>query len=191
MRKHEVGRPMRGVGRVAVAVMAAVLLAGCGAVDDDGAAGKGAPAGKRDDLTSRQAVEKDIRAAVAAGDFGRAEYGEGFSEGRRAVCELSVTIRTADKPDRGPVDAAAAEMKARRWKREGEVWRDGSGQGSSFEKDGWTVSLIAGTASADSITAELPTARKTAEEGEVDDFSGVSFYGFRKGCGAVTPSPAP
>lgn len=130
-------------------------------------------------------MQGDIRAAVAAGDFGRVRFGEGVSEGRRRDCEFSATVVTPDRPAEKPLKEVVAALKALRWKQSGNIG-DEKGEGWLFEKGSWTVDLLAGT---------VPTADTGAvpseQDAEVKAVHGLQFRGYRRGCGATTPSPAP
>lgn len=177
---------MRGAGQVAVGAVLTSVLVGCGAGAGGDADGSAAPAVEAEPaMMSRSAVQGDIRAAVATGDFGRVRFGEGIYEGRRRDCEFSATVVTPHRPAEKPLKEVVAALKALRWKQSGNIG-DENVEGWLFEKGSWTVDLLAGTVPTPD-TGAVPSEQGT----EVKAVNGLQFRGLRRGCGATTPSPAP
>ncbi|MFJ4789555.1 hypothetical protein [Streptomyces sp. NPDC088794] len=181
---------MRGVGTVlstAVTVVVAVALAGCGGGDGDGGGGsKGkasaVDAGER--TVTVAAVQGDVRAAVAAGGFGRPAFADERSATmRRHPCQVAARVRTHTAPDRKAAERVVAELTDRGWTAE-EPFVDESGIAWALDRDGWTLSVIAGDAYPQEMWAALPP-----EDGD-GGFEGVAFFGFGNcGLGTATPTP--
>ncbi len=183
---------MRGVGAAVAACLAAGALTGCGGGQSGGAAAEsgasGGPAAAADEVTvTPAAVRGDLRAAAAAGGFGRPRFVDNEAVERMGPCYVLAQVRTTAKPDRKAVAEVVAALKARGW---GEVARtsESAGDGWGLEKAGWTLSVLAGAMSKEQILAARPDAGP--EEG-VEAFSGLYLDGFALDCGSASTTPAP
>ncbi|WAU79926.1 hypothetical protein O1Q96_09325 [Streptomyces sp. Qhu-G9] len=110
---------MRAVALTAGAVVAAVLLTGCGGGTDDGA-GSESPRPKESSTSaspakemrlSRATVQRNVRVAVAAGGFD----GVDDRNGEPARCRLIVGVRTNGEPKPAAVSKVVADLKSRGW----------------------------------------------------------------------------
>ncbi|MGW3283088.1 hypothetical protein ACWDR3_00410 [Streptomyces sp. NPDC001002] len=184
---------MRGVGTVlsaAVTVVGVVALAGCGG----GGGGSAEPteskvsvAGADERTVTVSAVQGDVRAAVAAGGFGRPAFADERSATmRRHPCQVAARVRTHTAPDRKAVERVVAELKDRGWTAD-EPFADESGIGWGLDRDDWTLSVEAGETYSQEMWAALPP-----EEADMDgEFNWVVIFGFGGDCGLGTVTPTP
>ncbi|MGX1907546.1 hypothetical protein ACWIID_01570 [Streptomyces phaeochromogenes] len=100
------------------AVMAAVLLAGCGGGTGDGGSKSPGPKGSSASATSaketrlsRGTVRRNVRAAAAAGGFDRVVDRAGTSAG----CRVIAAVPTDGEPKAAAVSKVVADLKGRGW----------------------------------------------------------------------------
>ncbi|MBV1935019.1 hypothetical protein KUF83_00355 [Streptomyces sp. BV286] len=110
---------MRAEALTAGAVVAAVLLTGCGGGTDDGG-GSESPRPKegstsaspaKETKLSRATVQRNVRAAVAAGGFD----GVDDRNGKPARCRLIVGVRTDGEPKAAAVSKVVTDLKGHGW----------------------------------------------------------------------------
>ncbi|MEU6606725.1 hypothetical protein ABZ922_16995 [Streptomyces shenzhenensis] len=177
---------MRRVGTAAAVIVAAVVLTACGGEERSGAetAGGGRSAAAADQATvTPDAVRDDIRAAVAAGDFGSPRFVA--AEALLSSCEVGAVVRAGAKPDPAAVTKVVAGLKDRGWR----VTRQRSSaaaDGWGLEKDGWMLTFVAGTVSEKSVSFG-PAAE---QQGGAEPFEGLAFRGVGD-CSAPSASAAP
>jgi hypothetical protein len=185
---------MRGVGTVLSATVTAVVvvaLAGCGSGGGGGSAAptesKVSVAGAGERTVTVSVVQGDVRAAVAAGGFGRPEFGKKTSSAMRArPCQVAARVRTRTAPDRNAAERVIAELKKRGWTAT-EPMVDKGSIGWAVDRAGWALTVFAGEVSAREMSSALP-----AEEADgAREFKGVTFYGFGRACGLGTATPTP
>ncbi|MFF5005003.1 hypothetical protein ACFY3G_19530 [Streptomyces phaeochromogenes] len=109
---------MRAGALTAGAVMAAVLLAGCGGGTGDGGSKSPRPKGSSASATSaketrlsRGTVRRNVRAAAAAGGFDRVVD----RAGTPARCRVIAAVPTDDVPKAAALAKVVADLKGRGW----------------------------------------------------------------------------
>ncbi|GAA3991550.1 hypothetical protein [Streptomyces plumbiresistens] len=178
---------MRGVGAAVVACVAAVVLTACGGGGSGDAAeepeGSGGPAGVTVTLA---AVRGDIRAAAAAGDFGRPRFVDDTGAPGAGRCSVFAEVRTHTKPDRKAVAALVAKLKGRGW-HELMQTADPGGEGWTLEKESWSLIVLAGAMTKEQVAAAQPPGGAAGAEA----FSGLYLSGLGRDCGAAAATPVP
>ncbi|MGW9028015.1 hypothetical protein ACWGQ5_28415 [Streptomyces sp. NPDC055722] len=102
---------MRGVGTAAAVIVAAVLLTACGGSGREAEAGGRSAVAADQATVTPDAVKDDIRAALAAGDFGPPRFIA--AKELLSPCEVGAIVRTGTKPDPEAVAKVVAGLKGR------------------------------------------------------------------------------
>ncbi|MGW5124510.1 hypothetical protein ACWEQ7_10725 [Streptomyces sp. NPDC004069] len=179
---YELGREVRGVGTAAAVMVAAVVLTACGGEErsDAEAKGRGRSAVAADQATvTPGAVQDDIRAAVAAGDFGPPRF---IAEKELlSSCEVGAVVQAGTKPDPKAVAKVVTGLKNRGWR---ETTQRSFAVNSAWglEKKGWMLNFVAGTVSENAVSFK-PAAEP---QGRAELFEGLVF----RGVGACSTSSA-
>lgn len=176
----------------AVAVVAAVLLAGCGGGETDagkppgkaGGADTGSPSGSRTggpgtDPAAMSSAEAraDIRAGLAAGGFETPRFSEPGTSGIFGACVVTALVPTAAEPDPKDTARLAGELKDRGWVQE-DSWADDGMQTLSLRKAPWTLDILGGTLPKEQLAAALPE----EQSADAEDFTGLSVSAVDRAC---------
>lgn len=179
---------MREVGAAVAACVAAVVLTACGGGGSgDGAEEPEGSGGSAGVTVTPAAVRGDIRAAAAAGDFGRPRFIDNEAVRRMGACSVLGQVRTAAKPDLKAVTEVVAALKARGW-RELTRTADPLGDGWILEKERWSLSVMAGAMTKEQVLAARPAAGRPEN---AEAFSGLFLSGLGRDCGAASATPSP
>ncbi|MER6976237.1 hypothetical protein ABT317_04085 [Streptomyces carpinensis] len=154
-------------------IVAAVMLAACGGGErDSGADAEGGHSAVAADRAAviREAVRDDIRAAVAAGDFGPPRFIA--AKELLSPCEVSAVVRGGTKPDPEAVAKVVTRLKNRGW---GKTRQHSSAadEGWSLEKKGWMLTFVSGTVSEKAVAFGPDVER----QGRAKPFEGLVFRG--------------
>lgn len=169
---YDVGKEMRGVGTAVAVIVAAVALTACGGEERSGpeAKGGGRSAVAADPATvTPDAVQGDIRAAVAAGGFKSPRF---IAEKELlSSCAAGAVVQAGTKPDLKAVAKVVAGLKNRGW-RERARRSFAANDAWGLEKQGWMLNFVAGTVSEDAVSFG-PAER----QGRAEPFEGLVFRG--------------
>ncbi|MGW2770676.1 hypothetical protein [Streptomyces sp. NPDC001275] len=166
-------------------IVAAVVLTACGGEERSGTEAKGggrsAVASDRATVTPG-AVQDDIRAAVAAGDFGPPRF---IAEKELLSSCVGAVVQAGTKPDPKAVAKVVTGLKNRGWR---ETMQRSFAVNSAWglEKEGWMLNFVAGTVSENAVSFK-PAAER---QGRAEPFEGLVFRGVGA-CDAPSATASP
>ncbi|MGW2931855.1 hypothetical protein ACWDA7_08305 [Streptomyces sp. NPDC001156] len=129
------------------------------------------------------AVKDDIRAALAAGDFGPPRFIA--AKELLSPCEVGAIVRTGTKPDPEAVAKVVAGLKGRGWREMGQqsfTTQDARG----LEKRSWMLNFVAGTVSEQAVSFGPAAERQERAE----PFEGLVLRGVGA-CSAPSATESP